>query len=1275
MKATFLKIEKIFSALCVFAVLSACESPSQTDLSALTGVSSDSSNPNIGTVPHTIQIFSGNGQTAVNGTQLSNPLTAKVVDATGNPVPNVSVTFAAASGGGSVSTTQPSTTDSSGQASATVILGATLGAQTFSATMPSGSVKTVNFNVTSTTQSTSLRIYQKTGADCLTGAIAVGATALNLGSTLNLCTVLVNSSNLIVAEVPATWWVTGSLVTGDLGFVTTNPGNYTIFSPTAVSLGTINAVVTDSITIAAYNITATTAATGQLVNTTPLTPDVLSIFSGNAGTGQVGTNIPDLVAKVTTSGGAPVQGIPVTLSITGGGGTLVTAPTVNTNASGLASFTVTLGGVVGANAQSFTASMPTGTTKQVLFTATGTNGPSHHPAFFVQPAAANTGSNFGVQPVVRILDSYGNVNISDNSTTVTISKLTGSGILSGTLTKTAISGVATFTDLSYDTAEVGVSLRATASALVPTADSNTFTVGEVILTAQCAVNGGGWNTADGGCKDLTSGLVWSATTPTTYTWHQAAWDYTMSGSSPETWESDRGFNSDTFDISGTYIRTNGYDSHAAAYCHDLTQSGYSDWRLPTLSEAMQTITNGASVSLKDNSAWMWTGSVHPTAGHAWLWVGTTYTAGILTNSYQIKCVRQPSPTKLIVMTQVGGGSAGLGVNVPFAQAPAVRIADSTNSTSLYATAPVTLTITTGTGLLCNTSATTGVTNNCSTSKTVNAVNGVATFSGISYSKAEAGVVLTATSTGLTSVTLNPFTMNQTYPRAACKALGNVWLDGVGGCKDFSTGLIFSSSSTSYLTWSDAIWDQNSASVPPPTNSGTADSDDNGTNEYDSNYPAAPNLDTTTSNYCHSLQESGQTDWFLPTVSTSYYYNDIAGKQLATYLNLPINTYYWTSGTYQADKTYGYIGGSSGGGYWTYSLKTNAYNVFCQRRDPPASIVIFQQPAFSTSCTFSNTYGSTPTFNSNCNGAGVAFNTQPIIKIVDSSGAGPLAFDASSVTFTVVPASDTTGGTGRLLRYGTGTQSNKVVKANSSLTVTATNGLVTMTGLAYDTPGEKFRIRINATGTWHGVVYNLPAVYTNDLETAVTYAPTQCTNPNGTYANELGGCRNKNSGGIVWAVAPGTYGLNWSQAIWDSANGDARKVLSSDGVTLEPTTTDMDPINAVGVGTDTDNYDVCHRMYINGYYDWRMPTYDEMNAQASSLGDNMFLFQLYGVGGAYVWVSKTDPGNAANSYMINAPTFSSPGTWYGTYTKTYTAIHTVCVRDPNPTSLYMFPNTP
>ena len=81
-----------------------------------------------------ITMVSGDGQSAVLGRALTDPLVVRVTDANDMPVPNASVAFTASSGNGAVAPAA-ATTDANGLAAGTWTLGATLGTQSVTAAL------------------------------------------------------------------------------------------------------------------------------------------------------------------------------------------------------------------------------------------------------------------------------------------------------------------------------------------------------------------------------------------------------------------------------------------------------------------------------------------------------------------------------------------------------------------------------------------------------------------------------------------------------------------------------------------------------------------------------------------------------------------------------------------------------------------------------------------------------------------------------------------------------------------------------------------------------------------------------------------------------------------------------------------------------------------------------------------------------------------------------------------------------------------------------------
>ena len=65
---------------------------------------------------------------------------------------------------------------------------------------------------------------------------------------------------------------------------------------------------------------------------------------------------------------------------------------------------------------------------------------------------------------------FGNVRDADNSTVVTAARLAGSGTLQGTLARTAVSGVASYTDLSHNVTDT-ITIQFTATNLISVTSS------------------------------------------------------------------------------------------------------------------------------------------------------------------------------------------------------------------------------------------------------------------------------------------------------------------------------------------------------------------------------------------------------------------------------------------------------------------------------------------------------------------------------------------------------------------------------------------------------------------------------------------------------------------------------------------------------------------------------------------------------------------------------------------------------------------------------------
>jgi len=86
------------------------------------------------------------------------------------------------------------------------------------------------------------------------------------------------------------------------------------------------------------------------------------------------------------------------------------------------------------------------------------------------PPTAMAGALFSPQPKVKVVEQFGNVRDADNSTVVTAARLAGSGTLQGTLARTAVSGVASYTDLSHNVTDT-ITIQFTATNLISVTSS------------------------------------------------------------------------------------------------------------------------------------------------------------------------------------------------------------------------------------------------------------------------------------------------------------------------------------------------------------------------------------------------------------------------------------------------------------------------------------------------------------------------------------------------------------------------------------------------------------------------------------------------------------------------------------------------------------------------------------------------------------------------------------------------------------------------------------
>jgi adhesin/invasin len=301
-----------------------------------------------------ISIIGGNNQSGAPGAQLPLPLTARVQNSSGNPLPNVAVVWQA---GSSVSLSNvASTSDANGLVTAMATLGSTVGATQVQVRTADGAAQAV-FGVTVTKGSTTpppTGPGQPAAIRITGGNNQTGSPGARLPAPLT-AQVLDGAGNPL-ANVPVVWQ-TGS--TGSLSnLVSTSDANGMVSATATLGLtaGAEQVVVqagsggiqtpfgTTPVNViqAVFNLTVTqgqtTSGRGQ--------PSAIRITGGNNQGGSAGSRLPvALQAQVVDSSGNPIPNVSVTWQP--GASVFLSNVASVTDANGFVSATATLGSGVG----------------------------------------------------------------------------------------------------------------------------------------------------------------------------------------------------------------------------------------------------------------------------------------------------------------------------------------------------------------------------------------------------------------------------------------------------------------------------------------------------------------------------------------------------------------------------------------------------------------------------------------------------------------------------------------------------------------------------------------------------------------------------------------------------------------------------------------------------------------------------------------------------------------------------------------------------------------
>jgi len=386
-------------------------------------VACQSDNPAGTTAVATIAPYAGENQTDEAGHTV--PVAPAVIlkDVNGNTVAGITVNFVITSGDGAL-TGATAVSSSSGIATVgTWTVGTTAGVQKLQASIASIPTPVVFAATVTHTTPASIALHLGNGQSTPAGDPVPVAPSVFVADQYG------NG----VDSFPVTFVVaTGGGSVAGASVISAATGIATVGSWT---LGTVAGSNTLTVTSAGL--------TGSPVTFTALgtygAPASIALQLGNGQSATVGTAVaiaPSVLVK--DAHGNPVEGYSVTFVVASGGGSL-TAPTMNTDASGLATLGAwTLGPIVGANSVTVTAAGLTGS--PVTVNATGTVGPAS--AIAAQSGDGQTAFHsmaVASAPSVRVTDQYGNP---VSGVAVDFAIGSGGGSLTGGSATTNVSGVA-----------------------------------------------------------------------------------------------------------------------------------------------------------------------------------------------------------------------------------------------------------------------------------------------------------------------------------------------------------------------------------------------------------------------------------------------------------------------------------------------------------------------------------------------------------------------------------------------------------------------------------------------------------------------------------------------------------------------------------------------------------------------------------------------------------------------------------------------------------------
>jgi adhesin/invasin len=408
--------------------------------------------------PANIAKNGGDGLSAHVGTPVGVAPSVKVTDAFNNPVSGVTITFAVASGGGSIANSS-ATTDASGIASVgTWTLGPNPGSNTLTATRSGLTGSPLTFNATGIVGSpTTIAMNGGNGQTATVGTAVITAPSVKVTDALGTPV-----QGVTVTFTPAAG--SGSVSGG--GSATTDASGIASVTWTLGTTAGTNTMTATSGTLSGSPVTFTALGKAGAGTKYVVTSNNYSPIAGSAVT--ITAQFADQYGNAVAT---PV-GVSVSFTKTGSGGS-VSPASATTNASGAATSSLSTANTVG--------SVYTVTATSASPSATGTT--SAITTVVGQPASiavnagntqtATVGTAVPTAPSVVVKDAYGNL---VPNASVSFAATAGGGSVTGSPATTNASGIATVGSWTLGTTAGANTLTATCNGLT-TSFSATGTAG------------------------------------------------------------------------------------------------------------------------------------------------------------------------------------------------------------------------------------------------------------------------------------------------------------------------------------------------------------------------------------------------------------------------------------------------------------------------------------------------------------------------------------------------------------------------------------------------------------------------------------------------------------------------------------------------------------------------------------------------------------------------------------------------------------------------------